>query len=334
MSIETPTVLAFERKIECSDGFFYQANSDNLSQLSPLKIREKSIRGTISNRLKKAVAESPLKLDAEIQKANLQTVDVATLDDDKDTLIVNFTIKILPFDGSAYICNSVEYQDKLKTILAKACENSIPKLAQRYAYNIANARWLWRNRVNAESIKIIVENPLKNSSVEIEDAKQLSLISFKKSNEQIDTIGKWIEEGFKGEEYTLLKVQALAKMGNGQEVFPSQELILDKGSTKKSKFLYRNEQNKAGLHSQKIGNAIRTVDNWYNNASFPIAVEPYGSVTTMGKAFRQPKDKQDFYSLLDNWLLKDQEPSPAEQKHYVIAMLIRGGVFGGSKKDD
>ena len=88
----------------------------------------------------------------------------------------------------------------------------------------------------------------------------------------------------------------------------------------------------AGMHSQKIGNAIRTIDTWYSDAEFPIAVEPYGAVTTLGTAFRQPKQKQDFYSLLDNWVLKDSMPEP-EQQHYVMAVLIRGGVFGASGKE-
>jgi CRISPR-associated protein Csy3 len=88
------------------------------------------------------------------------------------------------------------------------------------------------------------------------------------------------------------------------------------------------------MHSQKIGNAIRTIDTWYPEADTlglgPIAVEPYGSVTTQGKAYRQPKAKQDFYTLLDNWVLKDQAPA-LEQQHFVIATLIRGGVFGESE---
>ena len=58
-------------------------------------------------------------------------------------------------------------------------------------------------------------------------------------------------------------------------------------------------------------------------------MEPYGSVTTQGKAYRQPSqmEKVDFYTLLDNWLIKDQKPAP-EQQHFVMATLIRGGVFG------
>ena len=133
----------------------------------------------------------------------------------------------------------------------------------------------------------------------------------------------------------LLRVEAFAKVGSGQEVFPSQELILDK-SKDKSKTLYVIEHSGrrvAAMHSQKIGNALRTIDDWYEGAEDlgPIPVEPYGSVTTQGKAYRQPKNKMDFYSLLDGWVLKDKVPG-VEQQHFVIATIIRGGVFGDSEK--
>ena len=140
----------------------------------------------------------------------------------------------------------------------------------------------------------------------------------------------------------MLEVTAFARVGAGQEVFPSQELILDKGSStagQKSKTLYEmgktdKQRGTAAIHSQKLGNAIRTVDTWYPDEGGlgPIAVEPYGSVTSQGKAYRQPKEKQDFYTLLDGWVIKDQAPA-VEQQHYVMANLIRGGVFGESGKD-
>jgi CRISPR-associated protein Csy3 len=44
-------------------------------------------------------------------------------------------------------------------------------------------------------------------------------------------------------------------------------------------------------------------------------------------AYRQPKKKEDFYNLFDSWVLKDKSPS-VEQQHFVVAVLIRGGVFG------
>lgn len=91
-------------------------------------------------------------------------------------------------------------------------------------------------------------------------------------------------------------------------------------------------QNRAGMHSQKVSNAIRTIDDWYPNAEFPVATEPYGAVTTLGTAFRQPKEKQDFYSLFDGWIKDGKIPSDNEQ-HYVMGVLIRGGVFGESGKE-
>ncbi len=112
-----------------------------------------------------------------------------------------------------------------------------------------------------------------------------------------------------------------------------QEILLSDGKTKarKSKTLYKVGE-VAAMHSQKIGNALRTIDTWYpqdeeSGDLGPIAVEPYGSVTSQGKAYRQPKDKADFYNLLDAWVLKDKAPASGDQ-HFVMATLIRGGVFG------
>lgn len=88
-TLKTASVLAFERNLDTSDAFFWQADSHNPSKKpEPIKIKEKSVRGTISNRLKKALADDPAKLDAETEKANLQTVDTAALNAENDTLIV------------------------------------------------------------------------------------------------------------------------------------------------------------------------------------------------------------------------------------------------------
>ena len=90
-------------------GFFWQSNREQSARITPVEIREKSVRGTISNRLKKAIANDPAKLDAEIEKPNLQTVDVATLEEDNDTLVVRWTLKVLPFTGRPSVCNDMAY---------------------------------------------------------------------------------------------------------------------------------------------------------------------------------------------------------------------------------
>ncbi len=334
MTLKTASVLAFNRRLDISDGFFWQLDSAAEKPVaSAVDIREKSVRGTISNRLKSAIASNPAKLDAETEKANLQTVDVATLDHDKDTLRVKWSCKVLPFDGKPSVCNDQAYQTQLVSVVEEYLnEVGVSELAKRYAANIANARWLWRNRLGAEAVKVSVSCTIDGAQNEvlIDDAKQLSLTGFNAESDELKTLASWIEQGLKGQAFILLDITAEAKVGYGQEVYPSQELILDTGD-KKSKVLY-SINNMAGMHSQKIGNAIRTIDTWYSAAEFPIAAEPYGAVTTLGTAFRQPKQRQDFYSLLDNWVLKGSKPEP-EQQHYVMAVLIRGGVFGASGKE-
>ncbi|MCX8580403.1 type I-F CRISPR-associated protein Csy3 [Gilliamella sp. B3482] len=331
--ITTASVLAFERSLDISDAIFAQQNSQDDKKLTPVRLSQKSVRGTISNRLKNATANDPAKLDTEIQKPNLQTVDVAALDADKDTLVVKWSCKVLPFLGAPSVCNDINYQDELTKITQSYIKSvGMKTLAKRYAINILNGRWLWRNRMAAEQISIAIYRKDNDKPIiEINDIKQYQLNSFDYDDKSVNELTSLIEAGLLGKEFVIFNIQAKLKMGLGQEVYPSQELILDTGK-EKSKVLYeKNEQ--AAMHSQKISNAIRTIDTWYDEkAEFPIAIETYGAVTTMGHAFRQPKQKQDFYTLFDNWVLKGEKPS-LEQQHYVIAVLIRGGVFGASGKE-
>ena len=81
-SIKTASVLAFERKLCNSDGLMYAGLWQNRCEelaWKAIKLQHKDVKGTISNRLKSPIAADPLKLDAEIQKPNLQAVDVAAL---------------------------------------------------------------------------------------------------------------------------------------------------------------------------------------------------------------------------------------------------------------
>ncbi|MEJ1409896.1 MAG: type I-F CRISPR-associated protein Csy3 [Candidatus Sedimenticola sp. (ex Thyasira tokunagai)] len=339
--IKTASVLAFERKMDPSDALLQAGRWNDRGDANnwpAIGVREKSVRGTISNRLK-TKDQDPAKLDASIQQPNLQTVDVATLPNDADTLRVRFTLRILGGAGIPSACNKSDYQAKLSSTLEQyKNEQGFAEVAQRYAHNLANGRFLWRNRMGAEQIEINVRHRQRGAEANqwTFDALSFSLRSFDAPADTADALTELssvIEQGLAGHGFALLEVIAYARMGDGQEVYPSQELILDKGDKKgqKSKTLYT-VANTAAMHSQKIGNALRTIDTWYPNPEGeelgPIAVEPYGSVTSQGRAYRQPKQKMDFYNLLDRWVLKDETPAP-EQQHYVMANLIRGGVFSG-----
>lgn len=297
------------------------------------------MRGTISNRLKtKGKEYDAAKLDAEIQNPNLQTVDVAMLPAGADTLKVSFTLRVLGGAGTPSACNSADYQQALQaTVNGYVATHGFAELARRYAANLANGRFLWRNRLGAEQIEIQVSHWVDGQAQNSWsfDALSLSLRGFdapESDKARLNAVADLLAQGLAGQRHVLLQVTAFVRMGAGQEVYPSQELILDKDKAGKSKTLYQ-VNGMAGMHSQKLGNAIRTIDTWYTGAADngPIAVEPYGSVTTQGKAYRQPKAKEDFYTLFDHWVTKGQAPA-LEQQHFVMATLIRGGVFGDADK--
>jgi len=334
-SLKTASVLAFERKLDPSDALFHAGNWHSRNgEWSAIAVGTKSVRGTISNRLKTKELD-PAKLDAKIENPNLQTVDVAALPHDADTLRVSFTLRVLGGTGQPSACNDADYRRKLlDTVKGYVEKNGFNELARRYAYNLANGRFLWRNRIGAEQVEVLIEHLIDGQAAKswTFDAFALSLRNFDTHGNQtaaLESLGQLIANGLVGEQHVLLRITAFVRLGAGQEVFPSQELILDRERGDKSKTLYH-VGGIAGIHSQKLGNAIRSIDTWYQDAESngPIAVEPYGSVTTQGKAYRQPRNtKDDFYTLLDGWVLKDKVPEIGQQ-HFVIATLIRGGVFG------
>jgi len=339
-TIKTASVLAFERKLSNSDAVMYAGNWDHRNDnkaWSAIPVLTKDVRGTISNRLKNTVASDAAKLDAEIQKANLQRVDVAALPFDSDTLKMSFTLRVLGELHVPSACNDQAYQAELANkIQGYISEHKFSELAKRYAENIANGRFLWRNRVGAEAVEVRVTHiqDQQEKQTWIFNGADFSLRNFGNSDNALLQLAEVVRQGLIGANFAFLRIDAFARLGVGQEVFPSQELVLDGGrDSAKSKYLYQ-VGNVAALHSQKIGNALRTVDTWYPGAEElgPIAVEPYGSVTNRGKAYRQPKEKMDFYTLFDSWMIKDISPS-IEQQHYVIANLVRGGVFGDASKD-
>ena len=104
----------------------------------------------------------------------------------------------------------------------------------------------------------------------------------------------------------------------------------------------------AAMHNVKIGNAIRTIDTWYGDTmlvkaegkdktetidigaeiKYPIAIEPYGSVTQHGRAYRDKKI--DLYTLMLDWI--NDKSIEKDQQNFVVGNLIRGGVFGGDSE--
>lgn len=341
-TIALPSLLSFERKLEISDGLMFAGKWHDKNQqekwtsIAIVKRQNRSTQSAYGIDDEKKTAPNPVSSDS----------DDTNLPIDKDTLKLSFTLRVVGNLGKPFACNKPDFaqavNNKVKEF--KASEN-IEDLAFRYAYNIANGRFLWRNRVGAEKVEIQMRLH-GDETVFTFNAYDFSLKDFdkNKANESLKKVTEAIREGFTCDEdscFTLLKVDAFVKLGDGQHVFPSQEMNM--GEKKKKLFQI---DGTAAMHSVKIGNAIRTIDTWYGDTMLikaegkgktetiavdvrvPIAVEPYGSVTQHGRAYR-PKDN-DLYTLIKSWV-NDVALEPDQQK-YVVANLIRGGVFGGDSE--
>ncbi len=346
-----PSLLAFERKLEVSDGLMYAGNWTDVGK-ETLKISKTNDNGkqydiernawhkiAITKRQNRSTQSAFGIDDAKKSEANPVAADNddANLPMNTDTLRVGFTLRVIGNLGKPFACNDRDFQTKITaTIVGFKCEDGsgLNTLALRYAYNIANGRFLWRNRVCAEKIEVHVYLNDTNEQPSFKfDATQYALNNFSKNVDSPDLLRlkDFILQGLNGDEssFAFMKIVAYAKLGHGQHVFPSQEMNMGE----KKKVLFQLDDC-AAIHNVKLGNAIRTIDNWYDdNAEFPIAAEPYGSVTQIGHAFR--KSKNDLYTLLCDWL--DNKAVSDNNKNYIVANLIRGGLFQGEsdkKKKD
>ncbi|SBS28185.1 CRISPR-associated protein Csy3 [Marinomonas spartinae] len=326
MTIQLPSMLAFERKLETSDALMFSGEWESITS------DEKWQDIKISKRWNRSTKSAEGTKEGEMSEANpvSQGAEDANLPQKHDTLKVSFSLRVVGNLGVPFGCNSPAFSNAIKAKTAAFKEREgINTLAYRYAYNLANGRFLWRNRVGAEEITILVKAGDNSFTF---NAYDFSLNEFEKSSENADLqkLAAIIAEGLQGDQqsFVLVEVDAFVKLGHQQHVFPSQEMNMGE----KGKVLFK-LGGCAAIHNVKIGNAVRTIDTWYNRYEEygqPIAIEPFGAVTQIGDAFRKNKKEGDLYSLMIDWV-NGSELVP-EQQAYVMANLIRGGVFSKSSK--
>lgn len=325
--LQYPTVLAFEKKIVPSDAYMYGTTWGNKENCVSLKMAIKTVRATKSARG-----------ETKPEETNIQTVDHCSLSLKQDTLKLSFTLKFFSNLEKPSACNLPDFDTHYKTLVANYKEkHGFKELAKRYANNIANARFLWRNRVGAENLNVEVKALTNESEQEWSFTQEdMNIREFDFENQKINSLADEIAKAFMGEiDYLRLEINTFALIGNAQDVYPSEEFVQGAEKSKeggKSKVLYVAD-GIAAMHSQKIGNAIRTIDTWYpgyEDKKMPIAIEPFGSVTNLNDAYRRKsgKDSKDFYTLFEQYVTNGVLDNESDE-HYVMAVLIRGGVFGG-----
>lgn len=330
-NITMPPVLAFDRKLEPSDALMWSGNWDDISdkeKWTKIELFERRNRAVKSN-FKQEVLDNEEELQKQIAEANLSWGDDAALDHEHDTLQVSFTLRIVSGLVKPSVCNKPDFEAEYSNKIGEYLQTSIGDLAKRYAYNIVNGRFLWRNRIGAEEVKVIVKHPSLDEPL-VFDAYNFSLKKTESDAPKVAQLADLIKAGLLGEQNVLLNISGYVQLGQGQRVWPSQEMVLNLPKGEKSRHLFyisSDSKRFAAMHCEKIGNALRTIDDWYpkfEEVQAPIAIEAYGSVTQKGEAYRS--NRTDFKTLILKWF--NSGDLTIDEKHFVVAMLIRGGVFG------
>lgn len=348
MSIKKlPGVLSFQRGLIISDATFHNLMADGSE--TPVNVIRHGIRGTQNVEKKKDNVSNP------------QTTDTAKLASDATGLVIRFSVGFTDLGHALFACapakadpdkDVAEFRQHINSFIEKVKKTEgLNEVSRRFARNIANGRWLWRNRVMARAIEVTVKN--KQETIATFDALATSLTHFDSYQEGEITIAKLIADGFRGDAITRLTVEAKLDFGmqGAIEVFPSQNYVENKprgfarplyclgkaepyvvgDGQKFMDFQSSRIMGQAALRDQKIGNALRTIDTWYDQYEThgkPIPVEPNGANLDAQKFFRNDK-KSSAFDIAKQ--LDTLEPDTNDGM-FMIASLIRGGVYSGGKE--
>ena len=319
--------FAIESAFGLSSGRMFNHHSGE-----PVKVQIKGLLGTQSQFTKdeKKIAES-------MNKPNPQKVEIAMLNPGEDTLRVEFTWKIVrDIERMNITMSSVPGMGTALREIHEAykAQDGYRVLAERYAMQIVKAAPLFRNRYGL-GIGVSVKSTIGGE--------------YRFDNGQpggdFEAFVEDVKRGLEGE-LVVFDIEMTSKVGKGQQVFPSQEMEMNKGAV--SRILDKDADGNAMMHPWKLGNAIRTIDTWYpdyEEHGFAITVEPYGANIRRFTAFRT--GSASYYKRQDEVLkyvntgekkgvveiLDGKSIDEIRDIHYFMAMLCRGGVLGTEGKE-
>lgn len=362
-----PSNLSFRRSIDVSDGLLSSVLPDGT--LAPVVVEQITVRGAMGNstagydKKGKPLDHEALAKAQNPKTPNIQSIDRATLAADSDLLDLSFSMAFHGGGREPDACSKGEYRTALRGFLAAADQAGLyTDLAVRYLWNVVNGRVLWRNGYgSAAGVTVSVDGKaLSFDWGKLRDHNRFpGLAALTDAHEgAADNVGLLvadIADALSGKrELLAIDVSICVRSYRGAEVWPSQEFVEDSQSKRNGREIKRilasrtvpsdvGPVRQGVIHSQKIGNAIRTVDEWHNSADFgAIPVEAFGWVQRELAAVRAPADKgsgTDAYRALEAVAettagLRANDDQARKDALYTLAIVIRGGVWGISEKED
>ena len=345
-SLDT-NMLAFSRSMQITEGLFFGGSNDSANdRLTPIEVLEKGVRGQTShdNAKDKAGLSNP------------QSVEYAIVPTGCDSVTLKFGLRVMPNAMKPHACNDIAVGDAYQRLAeGYRAAGGFDTLAELYIWNIANARFAWRNRFQSDAMIVAIDfegfqisfDPSKLSLDRPDNRTDLVQAMTSGTADDLVALINGVRRGL-SENVFSANVSWIAKMDQGQELFPSQEYVREEKADKNLSRVYAKIPaisqgryiQQASMHSQKIGAALRHIDIWHGDSIYDaIAVNPYGGVQETSAVLRNPKSKQSFFDIrkssdemFEEILSVGRSGSISGRTHFFMANLVRGGVLGGSSK--
>jgi CRISPR-associated protein Csy3 len=316
-NVKLPSLFSITGGIDPTHAVFYSSVDGDRNTTHVLNIQKRSLVGT-----KGSYSEIAKLTDETTPDSNIQTVDGCFLPIEHSCLHVKGGLKFVNTIDSIN-SNVTLVIEKTKAYYGSDdATSAIDEIARRNVVRLLNGSPLFRN-ARARKITLFVQY----EAVEFNHTVDHRLGFSDSLSAEGSALALRLAKALKGnlEDMLLLEYEFVADVGMGQEVYPSEEFA--EGSDDKVLFRVQNEQ--AGLHTQKIGNALRTIDTWYEaNASHAIPVDPFGPDKKFGRLNRKSNHVfSHFESMLSEKTLTSDEHC------YLTASIIRGGVYSGKGKN-
>ncbi|WP_410951092.1 type I-F CRISPR-associated protein Csy3 [Pseudomonas sp. S1(2024)] len=337
-----PSLLSYRGSIKPGAAFYF-AELENGSRV-PVEVTQATVKGTMASYKEVKGAKNPAEMEKSSGRSNLQTIDQAVLPVSTKKFLMEFVVNVTPGSVKPESCNNQLVALALNAFVARYhALGGFKELAQRYLRNIFNGAWLWRNGSLFETgvieVKAMIDGAEQTFSAAITPRldSQLALPA---------ALVELVASALAGDRrVAILRVSAALDAYPGQEVYPSQEFANESTDVSRVFASVRGKDGvrQAFMHPQKVGNALRRIDDWYEPLPGfdvkPLAVEPLG-VDASNQVAHRATNGEDFYTLvekrLDDLQLSLNAAESADQltpeHHYIVAVLVRGGVFSGEKK--
>lgn len=332
-----PAMANVEGSIRPSHASLYNVFEDGKKE--PVLVWKTTVLGTISNHAESFYKGKNEDFDPSQSKNNIQSIETAMLDPDCNRFCISGSVKFLSRCMRLTNFQAAKNYDKEKKGLDQLVVETMAlireyggfvTLARAYASQLVNGSIAWRNKY-AYDLQVHVQ---WEGERHIFDCYAETF----GNQEAFDNLAGKIEKAltFSGSDALFIpSYEVVGRINTGGEVYPSQEMATGK------KMLFKHPvkgiANAAGMHAQKIGNALRTIDTWYPEYSsrrYAIPVDPYGPHKAEGRALRVPGSGSSFYEIFAGLeqLLKRMEETkiPDEDALYFAAMMVRGGVFSAA----